>query len=100
MSPDDAISLRDWMTEKFSVLERQLTILTNSIVGKDKFEMWCNRVTILETESEEREKRLSKAERVLWLMQILVGLMVPIITAVVISLMIALVTGKMEISFK
>ena len=97
---DTEITLREWMTDKFNSLEKQLSLLRESIVGKDRFEAWCNRVTILEMSCEEQEKRIYQMERSIWLMQIIVGVLVPIVTSVFIALLIAWLTGSMEISFK
>ena len=96
---DDSISLREWMTEKFLAIQKQLDALTATVVGRERFDLWCNRVTMLETEVAENDRRLMKLEKSIWLMQILVGLLLPIVTAVVIAVVVAWVTGSMEVRF-
>lgn len=100
MAESDSISLREYMTAEFARIFQQLQELKAQIVGRDRFDMWCARVSVLEKEQEEHDMRLMKLERSIWLMQILVGLLLPIVTAVGIALIIAWVTGSMEIRFK
>jgi len=100
MTDDTSISLRDWMTERFADLQKRIDALSNSVVGKEHFGAWCTRVTKLEADSADHDKRLAKLERSIWLMQVLLGLLLPIVTAVVITVVIALVTGDMEIKFR
>lgn len=85
MSPDE-ITLKEWMTAQFGDLRDDIKILRSSIIGRDKFEAWCNRTVLLETQIREHDKRLDEISQVVFLLKVLVGLLVPIVVAVVINL--------------
>ncbi len=100
MTGEDSISLRDFMTEQISRIERRLDALETKLVGREQFDMWCNQLTKVEATIQEHDRRLAKVERAVWLLQIAVGMLMPILTAVLIALLVAWVTGQMEIRFR
>jgi len=94
------ISLREFMTMRFGDIEKRLDEISRQIIGRERFESWTERVARVEEEVDEHQSRLQRIERSLWLLQIMVGLLLPVVSAVVIALLIAWITGQMEIRFK
>lgn len=59
--------------------------LASMMVSNERFQGLCDRVDILENDGDDREKRLNRVERTIWLMGIIIGLISPVALAVVIS---------------
>jgi len=85
MSPDE-ISLKEWMTQQFNDLKDDIKMLRSSIIGRDKFEAWCDRTVLLETQVREHDMRLDEIAQVVFLLKMLVGLLIPIVMAVIATL--------------
>ena len=85
--PSD-VTLRELMTAEFANVQRQLDSLCQSVnrmVSHERFQALCDRVDSMEVNGDDREKRLNRVERTIWLMGIIIGLISPVFLAVVIS---------------
>lgn len=95
--------LRDLMASEFRNVQTQLNTLCQtvdrlaaSVVSNERFQALCERVNELEANGDDREKRLTRVERVIWLLGIVGGLLLTVLGAFLIALM----TGKVGITWR
>lgn len=89
----EELSLRDFIDVRFSAFEKRLDEICNRIVGKDRFDGLEKRVEKLEAGHEDMRRRVGLNERAVWLGQIIGGIAVAVLTA----LLVALVSGKISL---
>ncbi len=98
-SNNETISLKEWMTERFDSLKAQLAEVGKIMISREVFDAWCARMILLETKAENHNLRLGKVERSVYVIQLLVMLLLPIVSAICIALVVAWLTGQMTINF-
>ena len=97
---DDVITIKEFMNDQFKRIEKQLEEIRQDLTSKERFDVWCNRITKAETHYNDVNMRVNRLERATWLLQALTTFMLPVVTAILIALLIGWLTGQITVSFK
>lgn len=91
-----ALLLRQATEGRLDRIEKKLDTMTDNMISSAQFTMWAERIVKNETRLQSHDVRLAMLERVTWLLGIVGGLALAIITA----LLVAWATGNVTLVWR